>query len=84
MVYKVAFLTSIYGIAFALIYSSGMKSVYSGMDAKLQGFLERFHLYVLPAAESEYKKPDACKSEGSDKSHETDGRAAYLTDGREF
>lgn len=30
---KVAFLTSIYGIAFALIYSSGMKSVYSGMDA---------------------------------------------------
>ena len=50
---KVAFLTSIYGIAFALIYSSGMKSVYSGMDAKLQGFLERFHLYVLPAAESE-------------------------------
>ena len=23
------------------------------MDAKLQGFLERFHLYVLPAAESE-------------------------------
>lgn len=49
---KVAFLTSIYGIAFALIYSSGMKSVYSGMDAA-SGFLERFHLYVLPAAESE-------------------------------
>ena len=49
---KVAFLTSIYGIAFALIYSSGMKSVYSGMDAKLQGFLERFHLYVLQMAES--------------------------------
>lgn len=50
---KVAFLTSIYGIAFALIYSSGMKSVYSGMDEKLQGFLEKFHLYVLPTAESE-------------------------------
>ena len=50
---KVAFLTSIYGIAFALIYSSGMKSIYAGMDAKLQGFLEKFHLYVLPAAESE-------------------------------
>ncbi len=30
--YEVAFLNSIYGIAFALIYSSGMKSVYSGMD----------------------------------------------------
>ena len=50
---KVAFLTSIYGIAFALIYSSGMKSVYAGMDEKLQGFLEKFHLYVLPTAESE-------------------------------
>lgn len=50
---KVAFLTSIYGIAFALIYSSGMQSVYAGMDEKLQGFLEKFHMYVLPAAESE-------------------------------
>lgn len=50
---KVAFLTSIYGIAFALIYSSGMKSVYAGMDENLQGFLEKFHLYVLPTAESE-------------------------------
>lgn len=50
---KVAFLTSIYGIAFALIYSSGMKSIYAGMDEKLQGFLEKFHLYVLPTAESE-------------------------------
>ena len=50
---KVAFLTSIYGIAFALIYSSGMKSVYAGMDETLQGFLEKFHLYVLPTAESE-------------------------------
>ena len=50
---KVAFLTSIYGIAFALIYSSGMKSIYAGMDEKLQGFLEKFHVYVLPTAESE-------------------------------
>ena len=30
-----------------------MKSVYAGMDEKLQGFLEKFHMYVLPAAESE-------------------------------
>lgn len=50
---KVAFLTSIYGIAFALIYSSGMKSIYAGMDEKLQGLLEKFHVYVLPTAESE-------------------------------
>lgn len=50
---KVAFLTSIYGIAFALIYSSGMKSIYAGMNEKLQGFLEKFHIYVLPTAENE-------------------------------
>ena len=50
---KVAFLTSIYGIAFALIYSSGMKSVYAGMSEKLQIFLEKFHIYVLPTAENE-------------------------------
>ena len=50
---KVAFLTSIYGIAFALIYSSGMKSVYAGMSEKLQVFLEKFHIYVLPTAENE-------------------------------
>ena len=31
---KVAFLTSIYGIAFALIYSSGMKSIYAGMNER--------------------------------------------------
>ncbi len=50
---KVAFLTSIYGIAFAIIYTSGMKSVFSDMNEKLQVFLEKFHIYVLPTAENE-------------------------------
>lgn len=50
---KVAFLTSIYGIAFAIIYTSGMKSVFSDMNEKLQAFLEKFHIYVLPTAENE-------------------------------
>lgn len=50
---KVAFLTSIYGIAFAIIYTSGMKSVFSDMNEKLQPFLEKFHIYVLPTAENE-------------------------------
>lgn len=50
---KVAFLTSIYGIAFAIIYTSGMKSVFSDMNEKLQTFLEKFHIYVLPTAENE-------------------------------
>ena len=50
---KVAFLTSIYGIAFAIIYTSGMKSVFSEMNEKLQAFLEKFHIYVLPTAENE-------------------------------
>ena len=50
---KVAFLTSIYGIAFAIIFTSGMKSVFSDMNEKLQAFLEKFHIYVLPTAENE-------------------------------
>ena len=50
---KVAFLTSIYGIAFAIIYTSGMKSVFSDMNEKRQAFLEKFHIYVLPTAENE-------------------------------
>ena len=50
---KVAFLTSIYGIALAIVYTSGMKSIYAGMNEKLQEFLEKFHVYVLPTAENE-------------------------------
>ena len=50
---KVAFLTSIYGIAMSLIYSSGMKAEYSSMTESLQEFLETFHAYVMPSAESE-------------------------------
>ena len=50
---KVAFLTSIYGIAFSIIYTSGMKSTYSDMSDNLQHFLEKFHAYVIPTAENE-------------------------------
>ncbi len=50
---KVAFLTSIYGIAFSIVYSYGMKSEYSQMAENLQGFLNRFHSYVMPSAENE-------------------------------
>ena len=50
---KVAFLTSIYGIAFSIVYTYGMKTEYSGMVQQLQAFLERFHAYVMPTAENE-------------------------------
>ena len=50
---KVAFLTSIYGIAYSIVYSYGMKSVYSSMTSRLQAFLNKFHSYVMPAAENE-------------------------------
>ena len=50
---KVAFLTSIYGIAFSIVYTSGMKSEYSSMTENLQLFLDRFHTYVMPSAETE-------------------------------
>lgn len=50
---KVAFLTSIYGISLSIIYSCGMKSEYSSMSEGLQGFLGKFHTFVMPTAESE-------------------------------
>ena len=50
---KVAFLTSIYGIAMSIVYSCGMKSEYSSLTSNLQSFLDRFHTYVMPPAESE-------------------------------
>ena len=50
---KVAFLTSIYGIAMSIVYSCGMKSEYSSLTSNLQSFLDRFHTYVMPTAESE-------------------------------
>ncbi len=50
---KVAFLTSIYGIALSVVYSFGMKNEYSSMAEQLQAFLEKFHASVLPTAENE-------------------------------
>ena len=50
---KVAFLTSIYGIAMSIVYSCGMKSEYSSLTSNLQRFLDRFHTYVMPTAERE-------------------------------
>lgn len=50
---KVAFLTSIYGIAMSIVYTYGMKSEYSSLTENLQGFLDRFHAYVMPTAENE-------------------------------
>lgn len=50
---KVAFVTSIYGIAFSIIYTFGMKNEYSAMTERLQVFLEKFHSCVMPTAENE-------------------------------
>ena len=50
---KVAFLTSIYGIALSIVYSYGMKSGYTAMMENLQQFLNRFHSFVMPNAENE-------------------------------
>lgn len=50
---KVAFLTSIYGISFSIVYTYGMKSEYSSMTEHLSDFLEKFHAYVIPTAENE-------------------------------
>ena len=50
---KVAFLTSIYGISFSIVYTYGIKSEYSSMTERLSDFLEKFHAYVIPTAENE-------------------------------
>lgn len=50
---KVAFLTSIYGISFSIVYTYGIRTEYSMMSARLQSFLEKFHAFVMPTAENE-------------------------------
>lgn len=50
---KVAFLTSIYGLAFALVYTYNMKSGYDSLMISLEEFLDKFHTYVMPSAEME-------------------------------
>lgn len=50
---KVAFLTSIYGIALSIVYSVGMKSEYASLTEQIQAFLDRFHSFVMPSAEYE-------------------------------
>ena len=47
---KVAFLTSIYGVALSVVYTFGMKSGYSSMSQAMQDFLDRFHALVLPTS----------------------------------
>lgn len=50
---KVAFMTSIYGIAFSIIYTYGVKSEYHFMTEMFQKFFNEFHIYVMPSAENE-------------------------------
>ncbi|MDO4299262.1 MAG: MotA/TolQ/ExbB proton channel family protein [Lachnospiraceae bacterium] len=50
---KVAFLTSIYGLAMSLVYSYSLKTGYSALIDSMQKFLDRFHTCVVPSAEME-------------------------------
>ncbi len=50
---KVAFLTSIYGLALALVYSYNMRTGYDSLMGAMQDFLDKFHTYVMPSAETE-------------------------------
>ena len=52
---KVAFLTSIYGLALALVYTYNMRSSYDSLIAALDDFLDKFHANVMPSAEMEAK-----------------------------
>lgn len=50
---KVAFLTSIYGISFSLVFSYGTKAAYASVMESLRKFLDKFHSMVIPSAEAE-------------------------------
>ena len=52
---KVAFLTSIYGLALALVYTYNMRSSYDSLITALDEFLDKFHANVMPSAEMESK-----------------------------
>ncbi len=48
---KVAFITSIYGIALALSFSFTLRSEFSNLSARAEEFLDTFYLYVRPPYE---------------------------------
>ncbi|MDO4522310.1 MAG: MotA/TolQ/ExbB proton channel family protein [Eubacteriales bacterium] len=50
---KVAFLTSIYGLALSLVFSYGTRLSYSSMMNGMEQFLDKFHGLVIPSAEAE-------------------------------
>ncbi len=48
---KVAFVTSIYGIALSLPFSLNLHSEISGMEHRLEEFIDAYYLYVRPSHE---------------------------------
>lgn len=48
---KVAFITSIYGIALSLSFSFNLRSEFSGLSSALDDFLDAFYQYVQPPYE---------------------------------
>lgn len=50
---KVAFLTSIYGLAGSLLFQYSMNRNYSELIASMQDFIDRFHSGVVPSSEYE-------------------------------
>lgn len=48
---KVAFITSIYGIALSLSFSFNLRSEFSNLSAKLEEFLDTYYLHVQPPYE---------------------------------
>jgi len=64
---KVAFLTSIYGLALSLVYTYNMKSAYDSLMVSLGEFLDKFHNYVIPSAEMESRNiMISCQKEQTD------------------
>lgn len=61
---KVAFLTSIYGLVFSLVFSYKLNKSYSELVNSIQMFIDRFHTCIVPPAEFEAQNRMAHSQKG--------------------
>ena len=74
---QVAFLTSINGLSFSLVYSYNLRSSYSAVTGALDDFLEEFHTHVMPAAEDESRNEMIASQKEQDRGHGRTWRPSF-------
>ncbi len=61
-----------------------MKSEYSTLTENLQLFLDKFHTYVMPSAETESMNLLVASQKNQTAAMEPDGRTVFCKNGRQF